>query len=454
MLGALLAGLGLVVSDVTFLYLQPFVLIPWLFALRASRSPKRGALLGLVVGVAQAVPLVWLLEFPLPLAAGLVAYAGILWALFSAIAAWLFRGPAVLAAFAVGGAAVLVEWLDLTIFPMWGTAQVYTRVWSEAPALVQFVGVTGVLGIVFLNVAGQALFVALRGPSGKRAGWALGALVAFWGLQIGATWMPMEQSLRVAAIGWTDESLAPAERTSDRSLFESVVAPHIKEAARQGARLVVLPETAFSGPEAAALLSDFRALAAENDLVIAVGWYAQDTQDNRVAFIGPKGRIGEVYRKTHLIRGLETYHAGDGAPVVVEIDGVKVGVLICQDDNFTDLARGLAREGAQLVVVPTRDWKQVRHQHFRNARFRSLENRVGYVRAAANGVSAMVDGRGSLVASVDHFAESKNLVVAKVPVGSGGAVYSHTGDWLMLAIGVLLVAAGIRAVRVGGPSRP
>ena len=457
MLGALLSGLGLFVSNrpLHAWPLQLVCLIPWLWALRRSRSPRRGALLGLIVGLVHSVPLVLWLELPPIMAAALALYVSLLWSLFGALGAWLLRGPPVLAAFAVGGAAVCVEWIDVSAVPIWGTAQAFTRVWSAFPAGIQLVSLTGILGIVFVLVTAQALVVALPSSSGRRAALALALLaLAVVALDYAGWTRPADRTLRVAAIGWVDETLAPSELASDQALLDGIVAPALRDAAHQGARLAVLPETAFAVDDPAPLLAEIGELAQETGLVIAVGYFARRTNDNRVAFIGPGGRLGDEYRKTHLIAFLETYQAGDGTPVVVDVAGVKVGVLVCQDDNFSDLARGLARAGAEVIAVPTRDWREVKDEHLGNARFRPVENRVGMVRAAANGISAVISGRGELVAERDHFSQGAGLVIADLPVRESGTLYRRVGDWLALAVGLLLVAAGIRAVRVGGPSRP
>ena len=129
-------------------------------------------------------------------------------------------------------------------------------------------------------------------------------------------------------------------------------------------------------------------------VALAVGYFDRTRDDNRIAMIDGTGALKGEYRKTHLIPLMEDYQAGDGSLVEMTVRGHRVGGMICQDDNFTDLATGYGRDRTPVVVVPTNDWPAVKDYHFENSRMRPLENRYAIVRAATNGVSAIVSGRG------------------------------------------------------------
>ena len=61
------------------------------------------------------------------------------------------------------------------------------------------------------------------------------------------------------------------------------------------------------------------------------------------------------YRKTHLFGALDrgTFVPGDGLPEPVELDGLRLGMLICYDVEFPETVRLLALAGADCVLVPT-----------------------------------------------------------------------------------------------------
>ncbi|HEX2527009.1 MAG TPA: carbon-nitrogen hydrolase family protein [Geminicoccus sp.] len=76
---------------------------------------------------------------------------------------------------------------------------------------------------------------------------------------------------------------------------------------------------------------------------------------NAAILIDRHGNTLLNYRKSHLFTDLDRsmFQEGDGHSPVVELDGFKVGVLICYDVEFPEAVRSLALAGADLVVVPT-----------------------------------------------------------------------------------------------------
>lgn len=73
---------------------------------------------------------------------------------------------------------------------------------------------------------------------------------------------------------------------------------------------------------------------------------------NSACFVEPEGLVG-VYRKSHLF-GPEKkwFDSGDTGFNVYEINGVKIGLMICFDWIFPEAARVLALKGAQIICHP------------------------------------------------------------------------------------------------------
>ncbi len=153
-----------------------------------------------------------------------------------------------------------------------------------------------------------------------------------------------------------------------------------RRAAAQGARLLVTSElyltgyalgerTAESaeeadGPGARAVAG----IAARHGLAIAYGYpeRAGDAVHNSVQLVGPAGETLAGYRKTHLYGGYETDHftPGDELVVQAELDGLRLGLLICYDVEFPEAVRAHALAGTELLVVPTalmRPYETVAH---------------------------------------------------------------------------------------------
>lgn len=143
-------------------------------------------------------------------------------------------------------------------------------------------------------------------------------------------------------------------------------APLIEEAARQGADLVVLPEgltrygSGLSRSEAAEPMPGpsteyFGALAKKHDLYIVAGLYERDGHliYNVAALIGPDGRLVGVYRKVCPTRGelMKGIMPGKDYPVFDTRFG-KVGMMICYDGFFPEVARALSNRGAEVIAWP------------------------------------------------------------------------------------------------------
>lgn len=143
------------------------------------------------------------------------------------------------------------------------------------------------------------------------------------------------------------------------------------EAAAQGADLLVCPEMFLTGynigAEAAASLAEARdgysaehvaAIARTSGIAILYG-YPERSDDNQiynaVQLFDAQGRSLCHYRKTHLYGDLDKsmFAAGQDDFPVVELNGWRLGLLICYDVEFPENTRRLALAGADLILVPT-----------------------------------------------------------------------------------------------------
>lgn len=143
----------------------------------------------------------------------------------------------------------------------------------------------------------------------------------------------------------------------------------VNEAADAGAGLVVLPELANTGYsfdtraeayEHAEQVPDgptceaWSALAADRGLYIVGGIAEMDgvrLYDTAV-LVGPEGYIGR-YRKTHLWNKEKlVFEAGNEGFPVFETPIGRIGMLICWDIWFPEVARILAAQGADIICSP------------------------------------------------------------------------------------------------------
>jgi len=110
---------------------------------------------------------------------------------------------------------------------------------------------------------------------------------------------------------------------------------------------------------------------------------------NSSVILGPKGFIGR-YRKIHLFDTEKScFHTGTEAPPIFDIDGVKVGVMICFDWRFPETARSLALKGAEIIAHPS----NLVLPHCPQAMItRCLENRVYAITADRVGDERRIPG--------------------------------------------------------------
>lgn len=201
-----------------------------------------------------------------------------------------------------------------------------------------------------------------------------------------------------------------------------------KEAAAGGARLILFPEAVVTGycyesleealahVETAPAGSVQRIASLCRELGVFVIYATLERTDDQVCnvalLVGPDGPVGR-YDKTHLpFLGVDRFTtAGNRAPEVYEMDGIRVGMIICYDLAFPEITRSLALAGADLiaqmthspspgdfarqVAVPARAWE--------NGVYFARANRIGTERGVEfPGLSQICDPLGKTVAEAAH----------------------------------------------------
>lgn len=204
----------------------------------------------------------------------------------------------------------------------------------------------------------------------------------------------------------------------------------LEKLAQDGVQLAVLPEmwaTGFAYKElnslaeqTEGLVSGLAELSAKYHMVIIGS--LPEPHDGKVfntAYVLDNGKLLGKYRKIHLFSLMQEDRSFDSGDSWLLIDSSvgKIGVFICYDLRFPELARRLAIEGAEILVVPG-EWPKPRQEHWRTLlRARAIENQLFVV--AANccgmtgkldfcGMSMIIDPKGELLAEAGY--ETQNIV--------------------------------------------
>ncbi len=195
----------------------------------------------------------------------------------------------------------------------------------------------------------------------------------------------------------------------------------IREAKRRGADLALLPEVfmAFIAPEspvAAAQVAEpidgpfVSALAAEarrHHLYVGCGVYESAPDErtrayNTAVLLGPDGDLALAYRKTHLYdafgyRESDRIVPGAEPPGVVRTPLGTLGLLVCYELRFPELARAVAVAGGDVLLLPAA-WVAgpLKEHHWTTLlAARAIENTI-FV-AAADQVGTICAGRSRLL---------------------------------------------------------
>lgn len=201
----------------------------------------------------------------------------------------------------------------------------------------------------------------------------------------------------------------------------------VKEAARNGAKLIALPEMSTTGycwydrSEVAPYVETipgtttdkFGEIAKEYNCYIVVGMAEVDKKTglyyNSAALIGPEGVVG-CHRKTHsYISEPKWTKQGDLDHQVFETPIGNIGMLICMDIHFIETARLEALRGADVIVhvsnwlaekTPASYWIT---RAFDGGCYVLESNRCGLERTVQfSGGSCLINPDGTIQSYVDH----------------------------------------------------
>jgi predicted amidohydrolase len=191
----------------------------------------------------------------------------------------------------------------------------------------------------------------------------------------------------------------------------------VGEAARAGAKLVVLPENfALMGDEEqkrkaaedltaatpGPILSALSSAAEANGVFLVAGGMPEASGDadrpyNTSVLVGPTGQVVSTYRKIHLFdvdlpdgtkleESRATAPGAVGVQPLASVGSVPLGMTVCYDLRFPELYRALTAEGARIITVPAAFTLTTGKDHWHVLlRARAIENQVFILAAAQTG---------------------------------------------------------------------
>lgn len=371
----------------------------------------------------------------------------------------------------VPAAWLLLEWWRgwfLTGFSWLSLGYSQTDTWLSS-----FAPVCGVYGIsALLLLSAGAIVTLVEGARTTRIV-AVAVLVLPW---VGA--------LALARIEWTRPSGAPvrvaviqgaipqdqkwldANRDTTLRLYRNLTATVL------GTPLIVWPESA--PPDLANNLVDYlgavysMASARGSALIMGVVRASDDGERyyNSVLALGANGP--QWYDKSHLVPFAEffpvpgfvrswlrlanlpyedfTRGATNQPPLAAA--GLRLAASICYEDAYGSAQLAVLRSADALINVTNDAWfghSSARHQHFQIARMRAIEAGRFMVRAANDGISAVIGPHGEVIARAPEF--TPYALTTTITARVGLPPYAYVGNWPILLLGLVGVAGAALAQR-------
>ena len=266
--------------------------------------------------------------------------------------------------------------------------------------------------------------------------WAPNGRVEWSDIGFAKTTPPQSRKVRLATVHHKPSGTSPRENCEE-------FAPLIAEAAKQKADLVVLGETV---PTASANVKSlkihetaepipgpstdyFGELAKQYGLHIVVSLYERDRHlvYNSAVLLGPDGKLIGKYRKVCLPHGeVEKGIAPGHDYPVFDTKFGKVGMMVCYDGFFPEVARELSNRGAEVIAWPVWGCNP------QLAKARACENHVYIVSSTfmepRHGwmLSAVFDQTGKPIAQAEKWS---TVVVAEVDLSQPYLGPYNLGDF-------------------------
>ena len=339
------------------------------------------------------------------------------------------------------------------------------------------------VSVNFLTAYGIWIFISSRDR--KRMLKCLAAAVMIFALNLGAGCIMFGfdrakdtgEAVTAAALqGNTDvvEKWKSAYYRTAAGIYSSMA----KEAAGNGARLIVMPETSIN-----VYINNYKEgvekiskTAKKYDCVIAVGCFDEfkGRIANTIVLIGPDGKLQQQRYYKRLLVPFGEFLPWRGffektIPVLAEInrqDGDlstgetasvtdtaygRVGFMICFESIYESLAADTAADGAELIIMSTNDsWfsgTAALSEHLGHTVLRAVENRRYIVCAAESGISAVISAQGEVRGQ--SRTQTKEIVYGQVIPRKELSFYTRY-PWLMTGIALcytvfcLCFSVGIR----------
>ncbi|MCX5666363.1 MAG: apolipoprotein N-acyltransferase [Candidatus Omnitrophica bacterium] len=438
-----------------------FAFIPLFFALE-NQKPHSAFLISYITGFIFFLGTIyWLIHVSLPGMIMVAAYLALYFGFFGLAITYYQLLTTNYKLFLIPAAWVALEWARSYVFTGFGWSLLGYSQSSNLP-IIQIADVSGPYGVSFLIVMfNTAVFFTIKNIRNKKRSLtplAMTAILIIAVLGYGLLRLNNVFTGEKIKVSVVQGNIPQDQKWDERfvtKIIEKYTALTVSSAAEKP-DLIIWPETSVPGfvEDQKILLEWVRGLTRITDAPLLVGAPRYEYVNGRElyynsAFLFLKdGSIASHYDKMHLVpfgeyvplqklfffvqrfapRPIGDFVGGKEFTIlrfpversVREADHnwklmkkVSFGCLICFEDIFPRLARGMVKNNAGFLVNITNDaWfgrSSAAYQHAQASVFRAVENRINVIRAANTGLSCFIDQKGRVVSKVS--ADGRDLFI-------------------------------------------
>ena len=506
---ALVGGLAvpLTLAPFDWWWLGPLAVALNLYVLQRAHNERSGFLLGWMFGLGKfGLGVSWIYVSIHTYGHASVALASVLVALFvsamalfhgvlGALFVWRFQARGMRAALGFAGLWLLFDWLLTWVFTGFPWLLLgYGHLTTPLSGYAQLLGVHGVTAIVVLSgvLLLQLVLPASRTDSdtrstsvvptprpvasaGARSWWIPAALTSLWlGVLAIAplSFVHVEAVREVALVQGNvaqDTKWDPESVTRNLDAYVGLSGPHMD------VDVLLWPEAAVTLllEQAGPFLDAMGQRMAQHGGALVTGivsWRPEQGIRNLSVVTGRgqgtyvKRRLvpfGEYVPLEGLLRGLIGFfdlpmsHTEPGAErqPLLRVGDARIAMAICYEVVYPGLVREQAKGANLLATISNDTWFGASIgplQHLQMAQMRALELGRWMLRATNNGVTALIDPHGRVVARLPQF--QAGVLRGKVQLMAGETPYAVLGDWPVRLLFVLLLVLGWRREVSGASS--
>ncbi len=362
---------------------------------------------------------------------------------------------------------MLLEWVRgwaFSGFPWLALGYAFT----DSP-LAPWTPVLGVYGLTWIGaLLAIAVEVALRGSTPARQRWVAGfVIVLLFAVPLALQRVHYTTAVGAALPVAVVQGAVPQDEKWQEANREATVLKYSQLTADKawGARLIVWPEAAL--PILANDLGDYlqalQAAGRRHDADFAIGLlrHEPDTDHYRNGLLVMSESGGGWYYKRRLVPFGEFFPVpafvrswmrlmslpytdmtpGSENQPLLHAAGQPLGLTICYEDAYGSEQRSVLRDATLLINVTNNAWygdSTAPHQHLQIARMRAMEAERYLIRAANDGITAVIGPQGQIVGRLPQF--TPGVLRTEVVPHAGLTPYARFGNYPVLLGATALLA--------------